>query len=367
MVSHATQNERRPVRRYLLFAGLFLLPIVVTGIRLGLSHHANTPDRLARLVPEVSVDEMKLDFGEAWVTDRFSWTIPVQNSGKADVEIANISAGCGCTQIEAKSLLIPAGQSRDLVARIDLRKAIRAGDGEASPFDVNITAHLSSSGTPIQWKLHGIVKRRATIEPAALHFGTRSRLAPQFESKTISMTFHQAVSNLRVEAVDPVVSVEVVDFDESSRRATLRVTPQAKSEGAFHTQVVVSGETGGNAMKAIVELPVSGAIGNDVVASPAAILYGIVEPGTRCEATISLRSQTGRSYSIDEITKSSESVDVTHEMPEASNGSVVLIQEVAEAVGFHLSTITFHVRCDDGLLEQIEVPVRYVGRNHDIQ
>src|SRR5438445_8986398 len=56
------------------------------------------------------VDPGHLDFREAWETDSFHWTLPIQNRSTEEVQIDGFAANCTCVALKPGSMVLPPGE-----------------------------------------------------------------------------------------------------------------------------------------------------------------------------------------------------------------------------------------------------------------
>jgi hypothetical protein len=61
-----------------------------------------------------------LDFGEVWETDRFSWTLPIQNRGQTDIHITSFGGSCSCAEVSPNNVVIAPGETREVHLTLDL-------------------------------------------------------------------------------------------------------------------------------------------------------------------------------------------------------------------------------------------------------
>jgi hypothetical protein len=50
--------------------------------------------------PLLAVAADRLDFGEVWETDAFTWVLPIENRQGHDVEIQDFATSCTCLAVE---------------------------------------------------------------------------------------------------------------------------------------------------------------------------------------------------------------------------------------------------------------------------
>ena len=94
--------------------------------------------------PALVVADAALNFGEAWEDAAFTWELPLENQGSTDVQVLELIPSCGCLVIEPRSLEVPAGQTRTVQLKLDLRPNLQ--DSAANPRDFSVRIGCASAG-----------------------------------------------------------------------------------------------------------------------------------------------------------------------------------------------------------------------------
>ena len=100
-----------------LAAALSLIVIAIGGYFF--NNRASTTQRPR---PLLEVTPESLDFGKVDATTDFPWKLRVTNVSSRTVQIADIRASCGCTQVTPSSFGMEPGESRDVELRMNLRE-----------------------------------------------------------------------------------------------------------------------------------------------------------------------------------------------------------------------------------------------------
>jgi hypothetical protein len=77
-----------------------------------------TKDSIA-LSAEININKKSYVLGEIEQKQKESFTTTVENTGKSDLKINKVRAGCGCIYLEANELMIPAGTSKKITISIN--------------------------------------------------------------------------------------------------------------------------------------------------------------------------------------------------------------------------------------------------------
>ena len=153
--------------RTLLIGALFLIVIAIGGYFFG-----NRTSTTERRRPLLEVTPESLDFGKVDATTDFPWKLRVTNVSSRTVQIADIRASCGCTQVTPSSFGMEPGESHDVELRMNLLLTRKLGaKGLVSPIEVIISPIISV--TTLQqppWTLQGRVLTPCLLDTNKLVF-----------------------------------------------------------------------------------------------------------------------------------------------------------------------------------------------------
>jgi hypothetical protein len=128
-----------------------------------------------QVIEGLAVNIADLKAGEVWEEKQYIHRLPIHNTTNTDIEILSFIKSCSCTEVEPRSLTIPAGQTATVNLIIDLTHRTMAElDLAARPFAIEVKPYLKSvwPRTP-GWSVEGTVKSRVTLDTKAVHFGER--------------------------------------------------------------------------------------------------------------------------------------------------------------------------------------------------
>jgi hypothetical protein len=193
---------------------LFLVAVCAGAYWLGVDHRRSgiTPDGLY-------IDPKYLDFGEVWEQERFEWTLPIENRAKVDAEISHFLASYQCLDLRPARLVVPAGESRNLMLKLDLTwnmevgakggprpegsgilRREESGDGLRSRFELNLAPVASDKRSVYSnWRVSGRVRKAISIAPRALHFRHPQMRGQAFEPLFLRVRAHADFKNVLTE------------------------------------------------------------------------------------------------------------------------------------------------------------------------
>lgn len=90
----------------------------VPGSVVNIPNTASGKDSIDQL-PQIEFEKTTHDFGKVIQGERVTYSFKFHNSGKSDLVIANISAGCGCTATEYPRTPIKPGESNNIKVTYD--------------------------------------------------------------------------------------------------------------------------------------------------------------------------------------------------------------------------------------------------------
>ena len=193
-----------------LVFGLLVL-VVATSL---LMPHGTRPSKSLVLRNVLKADEATLDFGQKWAHEPFEWIVKIQNQSSADLSIERVEASCSCTSILQKSFAIPAGEAFLLPFRITPAPEQAALSGDCLS---NIAIFVRGRPNPERLQIRGSVRRRLTLEPDELFFGSM---------------FQEECTKVARECVlrSTLPLSEVSPFESDGNAFNIRVTPESPTQ-----------------------------------------------------------------------------------------------------------------------------------------
>jgi hypothetical protein len=271
------------------------------------------------------VDPHGLNIGEVWEDSRVSWVLRIENRSDKEVPIERFYKSCDCTEIEPSSVVVPAGQSRDVKLTIDLMRE-RTGGTAVGPgvkdFATRIAAvaGAGSEGMSEEWVIRGRVKTAVQFEQSAIDFGTHSEREQPLPAKRILVQTFTDVDSLAARGNPTGFPVRVSRRRDDPSRFDLEISAVASLPvGEYRFDLAVEPVQAGGKRLPAKNLPVTAWLVPDLQATPPEIVLGAVPIGESREATFTLLSLTGQVFTVDGWSCPGDQVTVESEGGSAGN------------------------------------------------
>jgi len=231
-------------------AKVAFLSAAVAAVGGTLAARWTSPERTSQAtVPILHVPAAKLTFGELWETNRFDWTIPIENLSSSTVTISRVQSSCNCLIVAPDRFSIEPGQYHEVRLAIDLRAKLSAPAAARSAFSVTVEFIFTNDPgpTPVEkverFTVTGQVKR-ALLPPQAVYVGTHSELAKTF--KPVAFTVDSLVRLASLKASPSRVDLRVAELgpDGSGKRYNFELAlASTPSKGPIEGWVSLDGIT----------------------------------------------------------------------------------------------------------------------------
>jgi len=286
------------------------------------------------------VESGDLNFGEQIEQDSLKMTIRVVNPTSRTVRVNKLRAHCKCTKIEPQSFELAAGEVMPVRVELDLReKEPRTASRLIREFQAQIMPDVASSvPSPTErWTISGSVRRAIVPQTDLIDFADVSILDRQ--PRTLAVN---------VECLDPAVSltatcdpncgkVDIVEPSDASNLHQVLVTLNRElplGRGEFPVQLTPKTRDGATLPSRSVL--VAYRVVNDIQVVPPEAALGIIPVGNSVEKTVSLRSRTGSSFTVQSIETSSGAVSLSEPQPSDARATCQMLvrpDEVGTASG----------------------------------
>ncbi len=307
------------------------------------------------------IDEKHLWFGEVWEDPAFIWTIPITNPQSQDIEIKRFDKSCACVQIEPKSLMIPAGQTREV--RLSLNLVAESTNETGLPirdFGVGIAAETlsgKSSSRFIQWTIRGRVKKALMLSEPLVLFPHPQVHGEPFGSQKIVATPQIPILRLEARCQPDVASVRIAKIgSENDERWEVNVSPLSEKlpVGPFSFDVLLDPISQTEGRLPAVHLPVKGRVVDDIQADLSDVLLGERSIGEKGEGVVTLRSSKGQHFHIEriELPSGTSAQEIKPQLPTRRTFQIV---KLISKQGDDRALVRFIVKTASG--ETIVVPV----------
>lgn len=304
----------------------------------------------------------QLDFGEVWEDDKFRWTIPVTNEGQESVTIKDFVSTCTCSGIEPRSLVIPAGETRDVRVTLDLRptKDVRF-DLAPFRFAIDVVPHLEAGKA--KWNLRGKVRPAVRFNRPVVDFGLRSEWAAPWPAQRVAVLAAPEVAELTASSGNPAFQAEVMRSSEKKGRFELVVRPGKELPCENYTfEVLVTPKLSDGKALGPQRVAVRGSVVRDIYASTPQVVFGARPVGETAEETLTLSSHVGQAFRVVRVVSSLIGLQVTEcaKTSSPTNPAYLLRQRITSA-GEQAGTVTFSCRTADDRLAEVVFAVSYHG------
>jgi hypothetical protein len=297
------------------------------------------------------VDAADLDFGEAWGTSEFDWTLPIQNVGTSPVEIDDLIPSCRCTKIELRSrpLTVAPHQVERIPLRLDLSpRSLDEQRAEIRDFSVPIAVRVKGELPVEKWTLHGRVRQAYEVHPGIIDFGRLVRGEPT------SMVQAEVVPRTPLRSVDVdcdarYAKAAIERSAKDSVHYTLSIQPtDSAPEGYVSFAVYLRGTTDRGVRLPGIPVQVEGTIENDIHALPSALLIPAHRFGAELREVVTVSSQSGRRFSA--------------RVSECPAGFEILPRTSLDAASHHFA-VSAHARIAGKVEEKLSIAI-YDGTNN---
>jgi hypothetical protein len=171
-----------------------------------------------------------LQFGEVWEDTQFLWTVPITNRRAQDIEIERFVTSCTCSQVEPRTLVIPAGQTREIRLTLDLiSKRSQEAPWPVSDFEMSISPRVKGDEgglSPIWWTIRGRVRSAIRFDTPFADVGRKSELGQPLPPAQMAVKVLPTVRSLTATSSSPQFGVGVRRSPDVSDHWEVVVTPR---------------------------------------------------------------------------------------------------------------------------------------------
>lgn len=348
---------------------LLVIAVVIAGLGFYFGNQASQSalGTAGATTAPLLADTKHLDFGESLARSNLELRIPIANVSESDVEVVDWDRSCGaCTTVEPQTLMISAGETREVLVRLDLAPSRPATDlSRTREFNRSLGPLIRYAdgseyrGPPMEWSLTGRVRDFVSADPAVVVCKEESVRAPAFAPFSINLEYGVDV-NAVTAACDPeLATASIVQVDPTNWRVDVSPTAQPDGRlGEFRFAVDVTHTTDSGESLPPISIPVTGTRVSDVVADvlPSSVL-GRHSVGTPVPFTVRLHSRTDSPFEAELV---DDGVRVESIQREGAGITYALSREV-EHKGLRNLDVTFRVKHGDGFEEESTARIFCVG------
>lgn len=281
--------------------------------------------------------------------------VKVKNVYKEDIQITNLTTGCGCVSWDEMKtnppqlpLVIPSGQTRLITLRLNTIQF----DGERkSNAKVMLLDPVHSSSATVEFPVTAYIRRDVVITPGAVHFGTVDQGTSVERKVDVNYAGRDDWRLTQVKATNPNVAVTLREAGRGNGlvkyELLFSLKPQAPL-GVLRDQVIVMTDDVNNPQ---ISIMVEGTIETDVAITD--IQFGTMTPGQSKPVNLIIRGK--KPIKIDELFRERK------ESSKIEDESFKVKLDTVTAKPVHVLPITFTAPDITGAFEE-EFIVKIAGR-----
>jgi hypothetical protein len=310
-------------------------------------------DRADQMGQELVCDGLEL--GDVWETDRHLAIIRIHNGGKAQRELLDIRASCACAGLEPRRVTIPAGETREIRVQLNLRPRSDENRAVSSrSFSLPIWAREQATDGPSverYWVVRAKVSSAFRRVPSA-EFGRRSEVIQSVGGLIVPIVSAQELERINV-VPSPSFMAEI-RRTSSDGDWDLKVKPKpGLTRGLYAEEILLEPELRGGQLLPAVAVPASLSVVSDFEVVPEIIQSGSCEAGTVTSNRVELRSLTGRSFTVEQITSLGSGIRVLP-IPEREHVKLV---EHRIGQGRSDGKVVFTLKTSTGEVQEVVLPL----------
>jgi uncharacterized protein DUF1573 len=245
----------------------------------------------------------EFNFGAAAKGAEAAIQLKVKNVYKEDIQITNLTTGCGCvswdeiSRVESQAplpIIVPSGQQRLLTLRLD---TVRYEGERKSKASVSLLDPVHSAATTVDFPVHAYIRRDIVITPGAVNFGTVD-LGSGAEKK---VDIHYAGRNdwkvTLAKATNPSLAVVLRETARGNGLVNYELTVTLKPDtapGVVRDQLILMTDDANNLQ---VPILVEAKVEADV--SVTDLTFGTMTPGQSQTKTVVIRGK--KPFKIEEL------------------------------------------------------------------
>jgi hypothetical protein len=250
-------------------------PVVLVGVALVVAGFW-----LGRLRPPplpLQVPAQALELGDVWENPALECLLPIRNVTARAVRIEGFVVSCACARVEPKAVVVPAGG--EVTIHLRLRLELPPTAWEPREFAVHLSPQVEGySGWPIDWVLHGRLKRAAVWQPPQLFLGTQLYHGAAPLTSLVHLHVIRPVEHVRLRSASPWVTADLVSQTATDYQVRLHISSQAPV-GPLETQVQVVFHLADDREELGPVLRVTGRVRPMLEAVPEQICWGLTPVG----------------------------------------------------------------------------------------
>lgn len=310
-----------------------------------------------------------LDFGEVWEQREFICELPLVNTSPDPIDIDGFQVSCTCVKsISPDIFRLYPGETRSLCVVLDFTQPPpdRTVDMVRS-FSARIIPMVAAESVASRgWELHGRIKLPFLLSAEPVDFGDRLTSGEQHPVEEVAVSVHPSIQITSASCEPEVAAVWLAPVDSTTQRSfRLYIQPNSNVEAGLHRAIVsLIGQPLDGTSRLAKQVHVLLPVHQEVDCVPPSLHFGVLRIGERATQTVTLRSRTGRPFSVTgvELSDPSGSVRELRQVDGVDICHTCRIEIEATEAGNIARELRIKV-CDkdNHLMFVVAVPVNYLG------
>lgn len=329
------------------------------------------PTRTAEYSSRLLVEAGDLDLGAVTEADPVERSIRDRNAGPSPVGIASWRTSCDCVDVRPAQVTIPAGTSQVIALSLRLTRPpvelspnhpVMIGDeiGPTRAFRIRLSPVMEGEGGDgPEWVLAGRVSVPAAFAPAEVDFLDDAGVGRPPAERVVLVRPTGRCEPIECEVDSPVVRATAAPARNRNGVWVVRFqVADATVPGPLRARATIYAVDPEAGRRVLGALPVLGVILADLHAFPANLLLPVGRTGEEVEGYVALRSSSGQSIAVEELTVDEGEVSVEKvPRPPTRDTHLYRVRVKLTGRGAVEARVVFRARLAGGNLTEVIVPV----------
>ncbi len=243
--------------------------------------------------PRITFEEMVHEFGPVSDTRTYSTAFRFSNTGDETLVISDVKPACGCTVPTLSRRSFASGEGGVIEVAFD-------PSGQHGVVDKYIAVVSNAVDGPVKLRISALVRPLLGVDKfqrlGRLPLGreTTHRLELSYEDPELHIT--------NLSGNNPHVTARIAEMGQNKGAIEVTVSKEAPWGVVYATRLAITvygrPEPGADPVEHEYTVFVTGEIFGELIADPAILSLGNLEPGRPCEAAAMLSSESGRPFSV---------------------------------------------------------------------
>jgi len=244
--------------------------------------------------PLVVADPSKLDFGERWEGETFTWSVPIKNTRAGPVCVREVQTSCGCVVVENRQICIEPGRMENLLFRVNASES-KGSKSSRGFFSVEVTAYaVDRSEILLRTSLRGVSKQIARVQPHVAVLKGNGIRSERTDVEDIRIEPLIELSDLKILST---IGVEAI-IERHADCYLLKSNAVPKSTGTWNGEINLVAVSNAGETVGTIRIPLEGTVRERIVADPETVDFGVIRRGELRRSEVNLRSANGTVLTI---------------------------------------------------------------------